>query len=205
MRLSSLLSPMLLFGVMAVRECKNWAADMTGSILVFSLTAFTAANIFQSSNVSGAAGLNCGIFKLFQDRTSDAISAVYMAACLVMLAAILLLLFCFRWSSKKTIINKSLRCVGTAGVFVLFFGLNLLMLRHTAAKACTNELRDTAPFATVISECVEKDKCVYFKGSGSDEGIVVIQSLMPGTEICQVKNTIQDQYDLKKKSLRIIR
>lgn len=190
--LTGMLSPLLLLGVVEVRRCKNWAAEMTGSLLAFCITAFAAANILQINNVTSVAGLNCGIFKLFQDRTSDAVSAVYMAACLTLLVAILLL-FCFRWSTKKSMMNKCLRCVGTAGAFVLLLGLNISMLRHTAAKACTNELRDIAPFATILSELSDVDSCVYFKGSGNDEGIIVIQSLLPGTEIYQVKNTTQEQ------------
>lgn len=190
--LTGMLSPLLLLGVVEVRRCKNWAAEMTGSLLAFCITAFAAANILQINNVTNVAGLNCGIFKLFQDRTSDAVSAVYMATCLMLLVAILLLL-CFRWSTKKSMVNRCLRCIGTTGAFVLLFGLNILMLRHTAAKACTNELRDTAPFATILSELSDVDSCVYFNGSGNDEGIIVIQSLLPETEIYQVKNTTQEQ------------
>lgn len=190
--LNGILSILILFGIAEAKNCKNWAFGMTGSMLALCISTFATANVFRENSVASVAGLNCGIFKLFQDKTSDVVTAVYMAACLVLSAAILFL-FCFRQNTKKKTINRCLHWAGMTGTFSLFVGLNLLMLRHTAAKACTNELRDIAPFASILSELSSSDQCIYFEGSGSDEGITVIQSLMPNVAIRQIKDSEEEQ------------
>ncbi|MCD7956943.1 MAG: hypothetical protein LUG93_14590 [Lachnospiraceae bacterium] len=90
--LEMVLSPMILLGIVCFRQSRDPEKEAAGYLLLLCICTFLAGNTFQRAGTESISGAYCGFFTLL--RTDGALmkptAAVYTAACLVLLAALLL-------------------------------------------------------------------------------------------------------------------
>ena len=188
--IETVLPPMLLLGAVQIRRSVCWVKELSGYLLTLCLCALVTANLYQTQGIGSISSANNGILFLFQDWDMNPVAVVYASACLVILMAILAC-FCAKNSLKKQWANRALQAAGfnrytySAGCFLVF---GLLGCRHTAVHANESSQRTIAPVASVLSETQAQGEYCYLMGTGSDQNLAILQSLMPERPVRQEKN-----------------
>ncbi len=185
--IETVLPPMLLLGAVQIRRSVCWVKELSGYLLTLCLCALVTANLYQTQGIGSISSANNGILFLFQDWNMNPVAVVYASACLVILMAILAC-FCAKNSLKKQWANRALQAAGFLGFAGCFLVFGLLGCRHTAVHANESSQRTIAPVASVLSETEAQGEYCYLMGTGSDQNLAILQSLMPERPVWQEKN-----------------
>lgn len=189
-------SPLLLIGIFELKCWKNWISLVLGSFLITGICTYKVADIFEKNKINSVAGHACGIFRLFQDKISDASATIYMVTCV----AFLIIAGCFllfRGKSRNGLVNKCLKYAGTGLCLVLILGLGIRMVQSTIWRSYESEVVDIAPLSYLANSITGDASYYYVAGTGgNDTGIVVMQSLMQGKTIEEVPNDTTERKEV---------
>lgn len=185
---------LLLIGLVELKRSSDVWKDLMGYLLLFCICTLVTANLYQTQQIDWISGTNNGFLMLFQNWGMKPVAITYTAACLVILAAILLIV-CLKESVRWKKLTGLLRVAGSIGVLSLYIGLSTLVFRHTAMKNNISYTRHAAPVASVLSEAMTEDTQIcYLRGMGNDsETAEVLQSLLPEKKIQMIENDRVEQ------------
>lgn len=183
---------LVLAGIIYVKHTVNWSKELIAYLLVTCVSAIITAGVYQKNSVNQISNSNNGLLLLFQNWGMNAAAVVYCAACVAVLLA-MIFLFCAKADMKKKKQNQVLRVMGITGFFILCFGSNLLVYRHTAVKFTENSFQTLAPVASVLLELGEEQECYYYAEGGIEKELVILQSLAPRQEIQIIQNDKKEQ------------
>lgn len=189
-------SPILLISIVKLKDWKNWVSLILESFLITGLCTYKVVEIFGKNNINSVAGYMCGIFRLFQEKVSNAGAASYMAVSILFLAIIVCFLF-FGVKSEKMLLNKWLKYTGTGLCFGVILVLGICMVQSTIWRAYESEVADIAPVAYLANSITGEANYYYVAGSGgNDAGIVVMQSLMSEKPIEEIQNDTTERLEM---------
>ena len=184
---------LVLAGIIYINHTTEWSKELIGSLLITCVSAIVTAGVYQKNNIAQISNTNNGILLLFQNWGMNATAVVYFAACLTILLA-MIFLFCAKVKTKRKA-DRLLKTAGVSGLFLVCMVLTILVYRHTAVKFSKENIRRTAPIASVLSGLGETEEYFYYANSGLEKELVILQSLIPQYKIQIVKNDRQEQND----------
>lgn len=180
--LAPVLIPAAVIGMIQMAENKTTAEELAVCLLILCGCTFVTANAYQTAGVTEVSGINSGLLALFVGEDVQAVSAVYMAACLILLAAITSWA-CLSSEIRKKGLQRLLRLIPVLLAVLVCVISFYSVFRQTTGKMYRNSMRDVASVASVLGETAEGTEFFYLGGSASDETIVILQSLIPEKEI----------------------
>lgn len=191
-RVSLVLLPVILTGIVRLKESVNWAAEMAGYVLLFCVCTFMTASWYQTSNVTSFSHYNNGILMLFQGN-EEAASAVYVAASFIILVTIILFV-CLKEKTKWANVNGMLRIFGSMAFAAVFLGMNVFIFRDTVLTDKKNDKVNSFAVASVLSDIPEKGTVYYMAGADGDSKVPKIQALIPEKKIELVKSDERKEF-----------
>ncbi len=197
--LEMVLPPLILVGIVEIKRSRSWQRQLPGYLILLCVCTFVAAVNMQTGNrtISAMQGASNGFLMLFGGLSGSVKpAAIYTAACVVMLTA-LVLAFLFLALPRGLKFGSGLKLAGCAGVFLLLSGMNVLMVQQTADELTADHLETVAPIASVLPGSETEYNCVFYNSSGVTQRIVMLQSLLPDTEIQLVDDTDKDWLQTK--------
>lgn len=183
----------VLFGLLRIKNRIIDYKEMMGYFLFLCGCTYIVANISRVNSVTRISKVNSSIFTIFMDNQMQIVSLVYFASCMVILVGILLI-GCWQANPEKTCLCTALHCVGVSGLLVIYFVSGIKIYNETAASSNKSMGEHVSAAASLISDT--QGECWYLKGTGHDNNIVVLQSLIPKHEIKLVENSIQEREEL---------
>lgn len=189
-------SPILLISIVKLKDWKNWILLILESFLITGLCTYKVVEILEKNNINSVAGHVCGIFRLFQEKVSNAGAASYMAVCVSFLVMTGCFFF-FRVKSGKMLLNKWLKYTGTCLCTGVILVLGICMVQSTIWRAYESEVVEIAPVAYLANSITGEANYYYVAGSdGNDAGIAVMQSLMSGKPIQKIEDDTAEQIEM---------
>lgn len=188
-------SPILLISIVKLKDWKNWILLILESFLITGLCTYKVVEIFEKNNINSVAGHVCGIFRLFQEKVSNAGAASYMAVCVLFLVMTVCFFF-FRVKSGKMLLNKWLKCIDICLCTGVMLVLGICMVQSAVWSSYESKVVDIAPVAYFANSITGEANYYYIAGSGgNDAGIAVMQSLMSGKPIQKIQDDTAEQIE----------
>lgn len=195
----------LLLGLIQVKQKKVKIKELIGFILFFCVCTFVTANVYQDKEIVGISKLNSSVLTIYENGQMSVVSLVYFSSCVVILMGILLI-ECGQVTIRKVWIQQLLKTFGSVVLILLYCGAGMKIYRETAVASNQDMSVYVAPIASLLSEA--NGDYYYLKGTGNDNSIVILQSLVPDHEIQAVDNNEQERdefyTDMKKQDGDII-
>lgn len=186
------LAPVILLGIIQVKQSERWTKELMGYLLSLCICTFLTANVYQMEEIDSISEVNNGILMIFQVEGLKPVSLVYMAACIVILIAIVLWI-CIKGDIKKKCLNKIFRICGILIGVSLCGIFQIGVFQNTVEESYESNMKDIAPIASILSG-IRLDSSIYYLQKGErDDGIVVLQSLMPDKEIHLIENNKKEK------------
>lgn len=184
------LPPLLLLGLIEIKSGGINSKKLIGCLLFFCVCAYVTVSVFQKSGIISISKIYSSILAIFDNGKMQAVSLVYYAVC-VMILVVGLLIGCWQVKVQKVWLQKILRIVGSIALVLVYYGASVKIYQETAIVSNQTMSMHVAPIASLVSET--NGGCYYFKGTGNDNSIVVLQSLVPDHEIQVIDNNEQER------------
>lgn len=188
------LLPVILLGIVQIKNSVHWEKELTGYVLFMCISAFVTANLYQKNGVGSIFKVNSSIMLILHNGTRKPVAIVYMAACIAILAGIVLF-GCLKSNFNKQSINKVLKGIGATGALVVCVLLNVFMLKSTAVYSNDYTMQYAAPVASLLSEIRTEAEYYYVYGGSNDGNAVNIQSLVPEKKINTINNNRESRVE----------
>ncbi len=189
--LEMLLPPVLLIGIVQIRHSNVWDRQMPVYLLLLCVCTFATAGTIRAGTLkSGGLYQNSGFLKLFQNM-GDSIgsTAVYMAACVVMLAALVLAALLLGPEKKY---DRLMKTAGVSAALILFAVISVQAVQQSTDTWTKTKMNTIAPVASLINETGTQSACVYLDTGQSKSNLAVLQSLTPQKQILVSDKTETD-------------
>lgn len=191
--LGLVLSPVILIGMIYLKNSLHWEREMTGYLLLLCVCTFAVVTVYQANEVESISKVNNGILMLFSSVSSSPVSMAYMAGCAVMLLGILGF-GCLKWKPGSRFMDMALKAAGILILVVFCGGADTLVFRNTAQRYNANHMEQIAPVASLISESGISGEQYYLLSGGETRDAVILQSLMPKNAVRLVKASDQAEF-----------
>lgn len=153
----------VLIGVVCLKKSQKSVREILGYLVFYGIVVFFAAEIFQ-----------------------QAASELYLKAGTIMLVSVLAGCF-FSVNVFGRKINGVIKVLACVGLCSFFLYAHVFGTMRTAAKKTEEGIQRLGSIASLLSEMETDSVYGYLCGSGNDQSIVVLQSLMPRKEIKQIE------------------
>lgn len=192
--IATVLSPILVIGIIYLKKNLNWLKTLFWGIMIWAISALITGNVLRENSVKNIT-INCGIFTFLQNYTEDAVTAVYLDVCVISLIAFLVVILLKNNTIRKRF-HKIFNIAEIVITSVLFMALTVMMLQGSVTKKVESEMESIAPMASILSDIENNGQGYYLQGTGDNNGIVVLQSLIPEKPIIQVKDSDEERAEI---------